>query len=1025
MRGQIFLRAFDGWREVCENEGVNQNSGFQSRRLFFAIGMALFFSFALSAQTVGKQMLRGHVPPAVARFHLQPVDRVPATNRLNLAIGLPLRNQDALNELLREIYDPGSTNYHRYLTPEEFTEQFGPTEQDYAAVVNFAKTNGLTVTATYPNRTLVDVSANAATVEKVFHVALRVYRHPVENRNFFAPDGEPSIDLDIPISHVSGLDNFTIPRPAILKKNLLKSNSSGVTSASGSGPGGLYIGNDFRAAYAPGVTLNGTGQSVALLELDGYFTNDIALYESQAGLSNAVVLTNVLIDSFSGAAGSDNVEVALDIEMAVAMAPALSKVIVYEESNGGNIADLLNRMVSDNAAKQISSSWLIGDDPSFDIAYKQMAAQGQSFFQASGDDGAFYTANENVEQNTDDTNVTLVGGTTLSTTTAGGAWSSETVWNWYITDPANAPGGSGGGTNFNGIAIPSWQTGINMTTNQGSTTLRNIPDVALTADNIFIVADNGQQESVGGTSAAAPLWAGYAALMNQQAVAAGRTAVGFVNPAVYAIGASAGYATNFHDITTGNNTNTTVVNKYFAVPGYDLCTGWGTPAGQNLITSLAGQPDAFGITPAVGFNAVGFISGPFAPNSQNILLTNSGATSLNWVASNSASWLTISSTNGTLAAAGQTTLTVSLNSAANNLAIGFYIADILFTNRNDGGWQSRRYTLQVFDSLGIKPATGFTAAGVAGGPFNVTAQNFTLSNMVAASLNWRVANTSAWLNVSPVSGTLAGGGQTNVSASLNSVASNLVSGIYNSTVFFTNQTSGTVQNRQFTLFVGQPLIQNGGFETGDFTGWTLNGDGSPDNYVDNGSTVPAIAPHSGTYFAALGESGLLAFLSQNVPTFAGQSYLLSLWLNSPNVNPHTPNEFSVAWNGGTLFDKVNIGKIGWTNLQFIVTAASSSTVLQFGARDDNYYLGLDDVSLVPIPTAAFQTTSLTATNNNLKFVWNSLTGLVYQVQFKTNLLQTNWLVLKSITATNTVTTFADTNPITAMPQKFYRLQLLP
>jgi hypothetical protein len=205
----------------------------------------------------------------------------------------------------------------------------------------------------------------------------------------------------------------------------------------------------------------------------------------------------------------------------------------------------------------------------------------------------------------------------------------------------------------------------------------------------------------------------------------------------------------------------------------------------------------------------------------------------------------------------------------------------------------------------------------------------------------------------------------------------------------------------------------------------LTGDGSPDNYVDNGSTVPAIAPHSGTYFAALGESGFLAFLSQNVPTFAGQSYLLSLWLNSPNVSPHTPNEFSVAWNGGTLFDKVNIGKIGWTNLQFIVTAASSSTVLQFGARDDNYYLGLDDVSVVPIPTAAFQTAALTATNNNLKFAWNSLTGLVYQVQFKTNLLQTNWLVLKSITATNTTTTFADTNPITAMPQKFYRLQLLP
>ena len=234
-------------------------------------------------------MLRGHVPPAIARFHLQPLRDLPATNRLNLAIELPLRNQGALDKLLQEIYDPASTNYHRYLTPQEFTEKFGPTEQDYDAVINFAKTNGLTVTATYPNRVLLDVGGSAATVEKVFHVAFRIYRHPVESRNFFAPDSEPSVDLNVPISHVSGLDNFTIPRPAIIKKNSLKNNSPGATPASGSGPIGLYMGNDFRAAYAPGVTLNGAGQTVALLELDGYYTNDIATYESMAGLPNVTL----------------------------------------------------------------------------------------------------------------------------------------------------------------------------------------------------------------------------------------------------------------------------------------------------------------------------------------------------------------------------------------------------------------------------------------------------------------------------------------------------------------------------------------------------------------------------------------------------------------------------------------------------------------------------------------------------------------------------------------------------------------
>ncbi len=179
------------------------------------------------------------------------MNRLPATNRLNLAIGLPLRNQAALDKLLAEIYDPASTNYHHYLTPEQFAAQFGPTEQDYQALIHFAQTNGLTVTATYPNRTLLDVSGNAATVEKVFHVTLSVYQHPTENRTFFAPDTEPSIDFNVPILHVSGLDNFDLPHPASLKKNPHDA-ANRTPSGTGSGSGGAYMGNDFRAAYVPG-----------------------------------------------------------------------------------------------------------------------------------------------------------------------------------------------------------------------------------------------------------------------------------------------------------------------------------------------------------------------------------------------------------------------------------------------------------------------------------------------------------------------------------------------------------------------------------------------------------------------------------------------------------------------------------------------------------------------------------------------------------------------------------------------------
>src|ERR1035438_7713365 len=208
-------------------------------RLALAAAMAVvLFSFSAGAQDAGRKSLHGHVPPALARFHLQPTGHLSATNRLHLAIGLPLRNQAALDKLLSEIYSPASTNYHRYLTPEQFTAQFGPAEQDYQSLIHFAQTNGLAVTATYPNRLLLDVSGNAATIENVFHVTLSVYQHPTENRSFFAPDAEPSIDFNVPVLHVSGLDNFSILHPASLKKNLLNNRSAGVAPAAGSGNGG-------------------------------------------------------------------------------------------------------------------------------------------------------------------------------------------------------------------------------------------------------------------------------------------------------------------------------------------------------------------------------------------------------------------------------------------------------------------------------------------------------------------------------------------------------------------------------------------------------------------------------------------------------------------------------------------------------------------------------------------------------------------------------------------------------------------
>jgi subtilase family serine protease len=875
--------------------------------LIIGLGVALLFGSIRSSLAGGRQFLHGHIPEAVS--HLQPVGRLSATQHLSLAIGLPLRNEAALDHLLQQIYDPTSPDYRHYLTPEQFAEQFGPSKQDYQTLIAFAEKNGLTVTGTYPNHTLLDVSGSVADIEQVFHVTMRVYQHPKEARTFYAPDVEPSLDLAVPVLHISGLDNFIQSRPMSLHAIPLD-HLTRTVPALGSGPSGLYMGKDFRAAYAPGVSLNGTGQVVGLLELDGYYASDITAYETRAGLPN-ITLTNVLVDSFSGSPGGNNIEVALDIEMAIAMATNVSKVIVYEGPNPGNPVDILARMASDNLAKQISSSWLIGDDPNADVQYKNFSVQGQSFFQASGDNGAYYSG---IAQWADDTNITLVGGTTLTNTGSGGAWSSESAWNWYITDPPYT-NSTGGGINFNSIPIPSWQQGINMTTNKGSTTLRNVPDVALTADNIFVVADNGTNYLVGGTSAAAPLWAGFTALINQQAVATGHPTIGFINYAVYAIGKSTNYTADFHDITTGNNTNAISPNNYFAVPGYDLCTGWGTPTGTNLITALAGPLDALVIT----------------------------------------------------------------------------------------------------------PASGFSANGLAGGPFSVTAQSFTLTNSGAASLNWSVINTSIWLNASPGSGTLTPGGPAaTVTVSLNSAASNLLAGTYTANVWFTNLNNQVAQSRQFALLVG-PLVQNGGFEAGTFTNWTQSGNTTYTSVTSGNSQFV----HSGTYGAALGPSVTPGYLSQTLPTFAGQNYLLSLWLDNPtNSYGATPNQFLVQWNGTAIFNQTNMPFTAWTNLQFIVTATGSSTVLQFGFENTPYDLGLDDISVTPIPIPALQAATRTSSTFNL--TWGTITGLVYQVQYKTNLLQTSWINLgKPLIATNGSLTLSDTNAIKSSPQRFYRLMVSP
>jgi len=225
-------------------------------------------------------------------------------------------------------------------------------------------------------------------------------------------------------------------------------------------------------------------------------------------------LTNVLLNGSIGAPRDNNIEVALDIDMAISMAPGLSKVIVYE----GFVPNaILNRMATDNQARQLSSSWGFGSqvDPAREQIFMQYAAQGQSFFQASGDLGAWAGP---IFPPSDDPYVTVVGGTSLTISNSNREWLSESAWD-----------GGGGGISTS-YAIPNWQQDVDMSGNLGSATMRNVPDVAAMADvAIWLIANNGEHGIVGGTSAAAPLWAGFMALANQKGATQNKPSVGFAN----------------------------------------------------------------------------------------------------------------------------------------------------------------------------------------------------------------------------------------------------------------------------------------------------------------------------------------------------------------------------------------------------------------------------------------------------------------------------------------------------------------
>jgi len=490
----------------------------------------------------------------------------PAT-RMQLAISLPLRNMPALDALKADITNPASPNFRRYLTVAQFAERFGPSQSDYDAVTAHLRAQGLIIGEPAANRLLIQAEGDTDTIERAFHVKMGLYRHPTEARLFTAPDRAPTLDLAVPVLQVIGLDNFVLPHP-----KLVRDTGPRLGGRIGSGPSGQFTGKDMRSAYYPTGSLTGAGQSIALFEFAGYNIADVtSFFANGYGPANSVPITGIKTDTqpLSCTGTCDDSEQVLDIEYAISLAPGLSSVRVYV----GSIAeDILNKMATDNVSKVISSSWGWNENFATDDAiFKEYEVQGQTNLTASGDRSSLAASGPWPEE---DANIIAVGGTDVATATPGGLWSGETGWS----------GSAGGPSLDTTIKIEPYQAAISKNTLGASTTLRNVPDIALNSNTDMEICANGTcGGGNGGTSFASPMWAGIVAMANQQALAAGKPVVGFINPAVYALAGGSTYKTLFHDVIRGRS------GKFSAQAGYDLVTGVGSPRGQAFIDALVGK----------------------------------------------------------------------------------------------------------------------------------------------------------------------------------------------------------------------------------------------------------------------------------------------------------------------------------------------------------------------------------------------------------------------------------------------------
>jgi subtilase family serine protease len=553
--------------------------------------VVILFVLVLAAIPTGSVSQAAHSRLARGGSVAQPTPTSSVDERQQVEVSLVLRGQGNgdLQQFLALVNNPSSRMYHQYLSAGEIDSRFGISARDRARVEAVLRGAGLPIPAFSADGLLATLSLSVGQAQAFFHVRLQRFRAP-SGRFYYAPSGTPQIPALLAglVVGVLGLDQKAVLRDdAVLTRQ-----DRSVSGVTGLDPAAIEHAYDLGPLHQAG--LDGYNQTIALAEIGTFNPADIAAYDQEYH----IIAPAPQVILVGGGATIRNAEPALDVELVHAIAPH-AHILVYESGQDlRSVAQMISQIVSDDQAQVLSISLGTCEaelDPSIATSFlsslndslKRASAEGMSVLVASGDYGAYDCQDSELSVGVLAASpyVTSVGGTTLFLR-SGGTYNYEAGWEGPLEEV-----GSGGGLSTLYLR-PSWQAGPGVQ-NGYSNGMREVPDVSLDADPLtgyaIYYSETGCSSQcwqiVGGTSAATPLWASLVLLINQLAERHSLHPLGFLNQALYQLGAEAGNGgitapLPFHDVTIGGNL------YYDATPGWDYCSGWGSPDGSVLAGDL-------------------------------------------------------------------------------------------------------------------------------------------------------------------------------------------------------------------------------------------------------------------------------------------------------------------------------------------------------------------------------------------------------------------------------------------------------